>query len=72
LDGLTEAKIFKRLAEVAKDKTVFLISHRLSTIKHADQIMTLKDGYVVETGTHENLIEQGTVYADLYKYQHIT
>lgn len=72
LDGLTEAKIFKRLAEVAKDKTVFLISHRLSTIKHADQIMTLKDGYVVETGTHENLVKQGTVYADLYKYQHIT
>ena len=72
LDGLTEAKIFKRLSEVAKDKTVFLISHRLSTIKHADQIMTLKDGYVVETGTHENLIQQGTVYADLYKYQHIT
>ncbi len=72
LDGLTEAKIFKRLAEAAKDKTVFLISHRLSTIKHADQIVTLKEGYVVETGTHENLILQGTIYAELYKYQHIT
>lgn len=71
LDGQTEAKIFKRLAEVAKDKTIFLISHRLSTIKHADQIITMKDGYVVETGTHEKLIQQGKVYADLYKYQHI-
>lgn len=72
LDALTEAKIFKKLAEIAHDKTVFLISHRLSTIKHADQIITLKDGYVVERGTHENLIQEGTVYADLYKYQHIT
>ena len=72
LDGLTEAKIFRQLAEVAKHKTVFLISHRLSTIKHADQIMTLENGRVVETGTHEDLIQQGTVYSDLYKYQHIT
>ncbi len=60
LDALTEAKIFKKLSEVTKDKTVFLISHRLSTIKHADQIITLKDGYVVESGTHEILIQQGT------------
>ena len=72
LDALTEAKIFRKLTEVAKDKTIFLISHRLSTIKHADQIITLKDGFVVESGTHEDLIHQGTVYADLYKYQHIT
>jgi len=72
LDALTEAKIFKKLSEATKDKTVFLISHRLSTIKHADKIITLEDGYVVESGTHENLIQQGTVYADLYKYQHIT
>ncbi len=72
LDGLTEAKIFRQLAEVAKHKTVFLISHRLSTIKHADQIMTLENGRVVETGTHDDLIQQGTVYSDLYKYQHIT
>lgn len=72
LDALTEAKIFKKLPEIAKDKTVFLISHRLSTIKHADQIITLQDGYVVESGTHENLMQQGALYADLYKYQHIT
>ena len=72
LDALTEAKIFKKLSEASKDKTVFLISHRLSTIKHADKIITLEDGYVVESGTHENLIQRGTVYADLYKYQHIT
>ena len=72
LDALTEAKIFKRLGEEVKGKTIFLISHRLSTIKHADQIITLKSGTVVESGTHESLINQGTEYADLYKYQHIT
>jgi ATP-binding cassette, subfamily B, bacterial len=72
LDALTEAKIFKKLAETSKDKTVFLISHRLSTIKHADQIITLKDGHVAESGTHENLLREGKLYADLYKYQHIT
>ena len=71
LDGQTEAKIFRKISEVAKNKTVFLISHRLSTIRHADQIMTLKDGCVVETGTHETLMRQGRVYANLYKYQHI-
>ncbi|WP_276502519.1 ABC transporter ATP-binding protein [Terrimonas pollutisoli] len=72
LDALTESRIFKKLPEIAKDKTIFLISHRLSTIKHADQIITLQNGYVVETGTHENLMQQGNLYADLYKYQHIT
>jgi ATP-binding cassette, subfamily B, bacterial len=71
LDGQTEAKIFKRLTEVAGNKTIFLISHRLSTIKHADQIITLKEGCVVETGTHEKLLQLGKVYAELYKYQHI-
>jgi ABC-type multidrug transport system fused ATPase/permease subunit len=72
LDALTEARIFKRIAETVTGRTVFLISHRLSTIKHADQIITLKNGTVVESGTHESLIREGTEYADLYKYQHIT
>lgn len=72
LDAQTEFKIFSRLSAIAKDKTIFLISHRLSTIKHADQIITLKDGYVVETGSHDKLLKQGMEYADLYKYQHIT
>ncbi len=72
LDAQTEYKIFSRLTEIAKDKTIFLISHRLSTIKHADQIITLKDGRVIESGSHEDLIRKGEEYADLYKYQHIT
>lgn len=71
LDAQTEFKIFSRLSAIAKDKTIFLISHRLSTIKHADQIITLKDGHVAESGSHEHLLQQGMEYADLYKYQHI-
>lgn len=71
LDAITEARIFEALADMAKDKTIFLISHRLSTIKHADQIITLKDGVVVESGTHFSLLERGEVYATMYKYQQI-
>ena len=72
VDALTEAKIFEALSHFSKGKTVFLISHRLSTIKHADQIITIKDGQVVERGTHKSLLEENNVYAGLYKYQHIT
>ena len=72
VDALTEAKIFEALSYFSKGKTVFLISHRLSTIKHADQIITIKDGAVVERGTHQSLLKEDKVYAGLYKYQHIT
>jgi ABC-type multidrug transport system fused ATPase/permease subunit len=72
VDAQTEAKIFEALAKYSKGKTVFLISHRLSTLKHADQIITIKDGHVVEQGTHEHLLSNENVYASLYKYQHIT
>ena len=72
VDALTESKIFKALGQFTEGKTVFLISHRLSTIKHADQIITIKDGQVVERGTHQSLLQENNVYAGLYKYQHIT
>lgn len=72
VDAYTEAQIFKAVAQFAKGKTVFLISHRLSTIRHADKIITIKDGCVVESGTHQSLLQQDKVYAGLYKYQHIT
>lgn len=72
VDALTEAKIFESINHFSKGKTVFLISHRLSTIKHADQIITIKDGEVVEQGTHQSLLAKDRVYAGLYKYQHIT
>lgn len=71
VDALTEAKIFTALSRFSKGKTVFLISHRLSTIKHADQIITLQNGEVVESGSHDVLIESGSLYAELYKHHHI-
>lgn len=72
VDAYTEAQIFKAVEHFSKGKTVFLISHRLSTIRHADQIITIKEGRVVETGTHQSLLQQDNVYAGLYKYQHIS
>jgi ATP-binding cassette subfamily B protein len=72
IDAQTEAKIFEAVNNFSRGKTVFLISHRLSTIKHADQIITIKDGKVVERGTHQSLLKENNVYAGLYKYQHIT
>lgn len=72
VDAHTEAQIFKAVGHFSKGRTVFLISHRLSTLRHADQIITIKDGQVVETGTHQSLLQQGNVYASLYKYQHIS
>lgn len=72
VDSLTESKIFKGLATFAKGKTIFLISHRLSTIKHANQILTINDGCIVERGTHESLLEEGNMYADLFKFHHIS
>ena len=71
LDAHTEAQIFKALENLMIGRTTFIISHRLSTIKRADQIITLKDGQIVECGTHESLLSAGKVYANLYKHQHI-
>lgn len=71
LDANTESKIFKALTKLMEGRTTFIISHRLSTIRRADQIITIKDGTIVETGTHESLLSAGNVYAELYKHQHI-
>ncbi len=71
LDANTEAKIFQAISKLIEGRTTFIISHRLSTIRRADQIITIKDGKIVETGTHESLLLAGNVYADLYKHQHI-
>jgi ABC-type multidrug transport system fused ATPase/permease subunit len=71
LDARTEAKVFEAISHLVRDKTTFVISHRLSTIRRADQILALQGGRIVERGTHESLLEQGSVYADLYRHQHI-
>ena len=71
LDALTEAKVFEALAQLAHGKTVFIITHRLSAIKHADLIITVKDGVVVESGTHRSLLDAGKTYADMFHHQQL-
>lgn len=71
LDAHTEGKIFEALSRLMKDRTTFIISHRLSTIRRADQILSLADGRIVERGTHESLLASRSTYAFLYERQHI-
>src|SRR5699024_1114506 len=65
LDTETEANIQKALLELAKDRTTLIIAHRLATIKHADEIKVVTKDGIVETGTHEELIEQDGIFAHL-------
>jgi ATP-binding cassette subfamily B protein len=71
LDAHTESQIFDALTEVMRNKTVIIISHRLNTIRRADQILVLDNGKIVERGTHETLIRNGQLYAELFRAQHI-
>jgi len=71
LDARTETQIFEALSRLMQDKTTFIISHRLSTIRRAEQVLVLEDGCIVERGTHESLLAKGNVYAGLYKHQHL-
>ncbi len=69
VDTQTEERILRGLAEVMRERTTILISHRCSTVRHADQIAVLREGQIVERGTHEELIGRGGYYADLYQKQ---
>ena len=69
VDTRTEVEIQKALSRLMKDKTSFVIAHRLSTIQNADMILVVKDGDIVERGSHDNLIEQNGFYASLYYSQ---
>jgi ATP-binding cassette subfamily B multidrug efflux pump len=69
VDTYTEEEILSRLRGVMKDRTAIIISHRISTVRDADQIVVLDAGRVVEKGRHEELIRMGGHYAELYKKQ---
>src|SRR6202051_111845 len=69
VDTGTEERILRRLDAILRQRTTVLISHRVSTVQHADQIVVLRDGQIVERGTHAQLLEQGGYYADLYQKQ---
>ncbi len=69
VDTRTEVLIQKAMDKLMKGRTSFIIAHRLSTIRNADRILVLRDGDIVEQGTHEGLLEQNGFYAELYNSQ---
>jgi ATP-binding cassette subfamily B multidrug efflux pump len=69
VDTETEEQILEGLREVRRGRTTFLVSHRVSTVKDADLIVALRDGRVVEKGTHDELVARGGFYADLHRRQ---
>lgn len=69
IDTRTELKIQDAFAKLMKGRTSFIVAHRLSTIRDADVILVMKDGNVIEQGNHEQLLEKGGFYAELYNSQ---
>lgn len=69
VDTRTELLIQRAMDELTKGRTSFVIAHRLSTIKNADLILVMRDGDVIESGTHEELMRRGGFYAELYNSQ---
>jgi ATP-binding cassette, subfamily B, multidrug efflux pump len=69
VDTYTEEEILRGLKEVMRERTSIIISHRISTVKDADIIVVLDDGIITESGTHDELVMQNGIYADLYNRQ---
>ena len=69
LDSVTEAKIQRAFDNLAVGRTTLIIAHRLSTIRSANRIVSIADGVITECGSHEELLQKGGIYAELYKTQ---
>jgi len=69
IDTRTELKVQDAFASLMKGKTSFIVAHRLSTIKNADVILVMKDGNIIEQGNHDELIQKGGFYKELYESQ---
>ena len=69
VDTRTEQLIQTAMDKLTKGRTTFVIAHRLSTIKNANLILVMKDGNIIEKGTHRLLMKQGGFYKDLYESQ---
>ena len=72
LDSESEQALQRALDEALRDRTALVIAHRLSTVRHADTILVVEAGRVVEQGTHADLVARGGLYADLYRTQFAT
>jgi subfamily B ATP-binding cassette protein MsbA len=69
LDAASEELVFEALGRLTRDKTAIVIAHRLTTVRKADIIFVLRDGVVVESGAHDELLARGGLYANLYAIQ---
>ena len=69
LDSISESKIQEAIDPIIKSKTSILIAHRLSTILAADEILVIKDGVIAERGVHQELVDDGGIYTELYETQ---
>jgi ATP-binding cassette subfamily B protein len=69
VDTYTEEEILSRLRGVMRERTSIIVSHRVSTVRGADQILVLDDGRIVERGTHDELVERNGLYGELYRKQ---
>ncbi len=69
IDTRTELKIQDAFSELMKDRTTFIVAHRLSTIREADKILVMRDGKIIEIGRHEELLKKGGFYYELYNSQ---
>lgn len=69
VDTITESHIMHNLKNIRKDKTNIIIAHRISAVMHADKIIVIDDGKIAECGTHDELVEKGGIYYDIYNSQ---
>ena len=69
VDTETEEKILRNIKEIRKNKTTIIVSHRISTVKRSDKIIVLKNGKIIQSGTHKNLIHKNGYYRNLNEKQ---